>query len=223
MNKKLIYRTSLQCNIKEFHYEQSCFPFPVLEKKPNRIVQFPQSFCCFWGLFCTKNEEILHPKWTSYTKSYTRNRLYILDISLHGVGNVGFFTKLFLWRMSKRFPKGKNRKLKTSDFFGQKYGGFAPKVRMFVSMKSDVSDFCKFRISRLISASPIENHFVKPDEQGQVYLCYAMARNGRILFQGETNVVPDLPCTSVWWFKDDTSIFSHRLSRMSTDILRKHR
>ena len=31
----------------------------------------------------------------------------------------------------------------TSDFFGQKYGGFASKVRMFVSKKSDVFDFRK--------------------------------------------------------------------------------
>ena len=33
--------------------------------------------------------------------------------------------------------------LKTSDFFGQKYGCFASKVRMFASKKSDVFDFRK--------------------------------------------------------------------------------
>ena len=33
--------------------------------------------------------------------------------------------------------------LKTSDFFGQKYGCFASKVRMFTSKKSDVFDFRK--------------------------------------------------------------------------------
>ena len=32
---------------------------------------------------------------------------------------------------------------KTSDFFGQKYGCFASKVRMFASKKSDVFDFRK--------------------------------------------------------------------------------
>ena len=58
-------------------------------------MQFPQSFCCFWGLFCTKNEEILHPGTVSYTQSYTRKRLYILDISPCGVGNVVFFRKTF--------------------------------------------------------------------------------------------------------------------------------
>ena len=31
------------------------------------------------------------------------------------------------------------RKSKTSDFFGQKYGGFASKVRRFYAKKSDVS------------------------------------------------------------------------------------
>ena len=35
------------------------------------------------------------------------------------------------------------RPLKTSDFFGQKYGCFASKVRMFASKKSDVFDFRK--------------------------------------------------------------------------------
>ena len=33
------------------------------------------------------------------------------------------------------------RKTKTSDFFGQKYGGFASKVRRFASKKSDVLHF----------------------------------------------------------------------------------
>ena len=33
--------------------------------------------------------------------------------------------------------------VKTSDFFGQKYGCFASKVRMFASKKSDVFDFRK--------------------------------------------------------------------------------
>ena len=34
-------------------------------------------------------------------------------------------------------------KCKTSDFFGQKYGCFAPKLRMFSSKKSDVFVFRK--------------------------------------------------------------------------------
>ena len=32
---------------------------------------------------------------TSYTLSYTRNSLYLLPFSLCGVGNVGYFQKLF--------------------------------------------------------------------------------------------------------------------------------
>ena len=39
---------------------------------------------------------------------------------------------------SAGFPPGK---VETSDFFGQKYGGFTSKVRMFVAKKSDVFDF----------------------------------------------------------------------------------
>ena len=46
---------------------------------------------------------------------------------------------------SKTFFEGKNRRCfgrsKTSDFFGQKYGCFASKVRMFASKKSDVFVF----------------------------------------------------------------------------------
>ena len=40
------------------------------------------------------------------------------------------------------------RKTKTSDFFGQKYGGFASKVRRFYAKKSDVSVLPKDEIQR---------------------------------------------------------------------------
>ena len=46
-----------------------------------------------------------------------------------------------------------------------------------------------------------------------------MARNGRILFQGETNVVRDIPWTTHGMI---LYCFSHGLSRMYTDIPRKH-
>ena len=54
-----------------------------------------------------------------------------------GVGNVGDFQKTFFCgRECVRFGSSE-----TSDFFGQKYGGFATKVRMFYAKKSDVFDF----------------------------------------------------------------------------------
>ena len=51
-----------------------------------------------------------------------------------GVGNVGYFQKTF-FRREEMLHYGS---CKTSDFFGQKYGCFASKVRMFASKKSDV-------------------------------------------------------------------------------------
>ena len=57
-----------------------------------------------------------------------------------GVGNVGYFSKTFFGGGEKRQWSGG---CKTSDFFGQKYGCFASKVRMFASKKSDVFDFRK--------------------------------------------------------------------------------
>ena len=44
-------------------------------------------------------------------------------------------------------------KCKTSDFFGQKYGCFAPKLRMFSSKKSDVFVFRKESRASLLQAS----------------------------------------------------------------------
>ena len=50
------------------------------------------------------------------------------------------FSKTFFVEGRSRRPTGR---CKTSDFFGQKYGCFAPKVRMFSSKKSDVFIFRK--------------------------------------------------------------------------------
>ena len=71
-----------------------------------------------------------------------------------GVGNVGYFSKTFFGGGERRDigPGVKEgdlpswfieHPLKTSDFFGQKYGCFASKVRMFASKKSDVFVFRK--------------------------------------------------------------------------------
>ena len=49
-----------------------------------------------------------------------------------------FFQNIFLCRETPQ-----SGDCKTSDFFGQKYGCFASKVRMFPSKKSDVFDFRK--------------------------------------------------------------------------------
>ena len=48
------------------------------------------------------------------------------------------------------------RKSKTSDFFDTKYGGFAPKVRRFLSKKSDVFVFryAPYSIVETASVSP---------------------------------------------------------------------
>ena len=57
---------------------------------------------------------------------------------------------------SASFPPGK---VETSDFFGQKYGGFASKVRRFYAKKSDVSVLPKDEIQRTHSP-PHKNIFL---------------------------------------------------------------
>ena len=60
------------------------------------------------------------------------------------------FSKTFFVEGRVRRPTGR---CKTSDFFGQKYGCFAPKVRMFSSKKSDVFVFRKESRASLLQAS----------------------------------------------------------------------
>ena len=52
---------------------------------------FRQENAGYLRLFHPFLNDILHPKRKSYTLSYTRKYLYLLRISPHGVGNVGFF------------------------------------------------------------------------------------------------------------------------------------
>ena len=54
------------------------------------------------------------------------------------------------------------RNPKTSDFFGQKYGCFASKVRMFASKKSDVFEFpFLWDVSAFFLLPPQKKSFVK--------------------------------------------------------------
>ena len=52
------------------------------------------------------------------------------------------------------------RKTKTSDFFGQKYGGFASKVRRFASKKSDVLHFPYTTTKKIFCENVL--HFLHP-------------------------------------------------------------
>ena len=51
--------------------------------------------------------------------------------------------RIFFQNIFQREEMQRAGSRKTSDFFGQKYGCFASKVRMFASKKSDVFDFRK--------------------------------------------------------------------------------
>ena len=61
------------------------------------------------------------------------------------------FRQNFFCRGRARLQSGK---CKTSDFFGQKYGCFAPKLRMFSSKKSDDFIFRKESRASLLQAMP---------------------------------------------------------------------
>ena len=92
---------------------------------------------------------ILGAKTYTNPTSYT----YILHPILHpkmpaNTGYLGYgcrkcriFSKNFFCGERKREGTHRPGSHKTSDFFGQKYGCFASKVRMFASKKSDVFEF----------------------------------------------------------------------------------
>ena len=86
--------------------------------------------------------------------------LLLLSIRhLHHKITIKLIKKSFL---SQTWAKGGsiNFHLKTSDFFGQKYGGFASKVRRFYAKKSDVSVLPKDEIQRTHSP-PTKIFFVE--------------------------------------------------------------
>ena len=62
---------------------------------------------------------------------------------------------------------------KTSDFFGQKYGGFASKVRMFEAKKSDVFGFPCRIVSRFVVLPPSP----KKSFDEKSYISYTSASN----------------------------------------------
>ena len=124
----------------EMHLVMSTLPYsPTHLKKTdlNRAVPL-----CILLLFCaflqekrgypTPENTILHP--ILHRKSSVNT-----GILGHGCRKCRiFFQNIFLCRETPQ-----SGDCKTSDFFGQKYGCFASKVRMFASKKSDVFDFRK--------------------------------------------------------------------------------
>ena len=100
----------------------------------------------FWLFFCANLQEkqgyptpgniILHP--ILHPKSPVNT-----EILGYGCRKCRIFSENFF--CGERKSEGTHRpgSHKTSDFFGQKYGCFASKVRMFTSKKSDVFDFRK--------------------------------------------------------------------------------
>ena len=86
--------------------------------------------------------------------------LLLLSIRhLHHKITIKLIKKSFL---SQTWAKGGsiNFHLKTSDFFGQKYGGFASKVRRFASKKSDVLHFPYTTTKKIFCENVL--HFLHP-------------------------------------------------------------
>ena len=77
---------------------------------------------------------ILHPKLPGF-----------IGVSHPGCRKCRRFSKNFFYGREEEcrnvFYTKEDGNPKTSDFFGQKYGGFALKVRMFYAKKSDVLEF----------------------------------------------------------------------------------
>ena len=84
------------------------------------------------------------------------------------------------------------RKSKTSDFFGQKYGGFASKVRRFYAKKSDVSVLPKptFSIS---------------ESRGQACLGYAESRQRKT--KSRKKAKPNTKAKPTYAFSSHKNIF----------------
>ena len=151
------------------HYDQSCLLslFWREETGLNRAVS--SIILLFLGT-------VLHEKWGNPTPwngilhpiLHPKTPLYPGHFPMW-CRKCGFFSQnFFCGECRSGFQKGRTGNWKhrtslmeTSVLLKQNIGTFAQRSPMFLIS-------C---IPRLISASPIENHFVKPDEQGQVYLC----------------------------------------------------
>ena len=86
------------------------------------------------------------------------------------------FSKTFFVEGRARRPTGR---CKTSDFFGQKYGCFAPKVRMFSSKKSDVFIFRKGNsIIWMLSSNLSGGIFIMSNYTSKTWSSYLLGRHG---------------------------------------------